>query len=1099
MTDQNKTREGLILELQKLQQKQYLLESLYNKNITQLKQEQAKLKKTEERYAALLAYLNIGLVVHAPDTSVVINNSKASELLGISDDLLKGKKAIDPNWHFLDENAIPIPIEEYPVNKIARSKKIIKDFIVGVEHPATSNIIWVSVNGFPVIDNKGEISEIAICFIDITQQKKSEQSLQASKDYLDKIINSVAAPIFVKDDTHRFCLVNDSLCAFLNLKRDELIGKKGYEHFPEAQFEVFIAKVKEASNIGKENIIEELIKDGHGKTRTVVTNKTLYTDNEGNKFLIGVLNDVSELKQAEIMLKDEKELLSSILEMVENPIFLKDNDHRITFANRAFFDLFGLDKNGVIGKTLAENLPKNEMEHFLKIDRSVLDTGTPSQTEEELTVGGKLHTIISSKTRLINKSGEKSIVGSLYDITERKQAEEALRKSEEKLISFFEDDISAAYLSTPNDKIIFCNKTFVKLFGFSSKEEAMEYPVDKLYLNSSTRENYIALLKKNRKVENFECEFLTKDNRIINGLINSVGEFDQAGKLIQIKGYIIDVTEIKIAEESLKKLSQAVEQSPVSIILTDTKGNIEYANPKTLEITGYELEELIGKNPKIFSSGEKPKSDYQELWKTILSGKEWRGEFHNVKKNGKLFWELASISPILNEKGEITNYLAVKEDITEHKQILNELVVANTALAFQNEEKEKRAAELIIANSELAFQNEEKEKRAAELIAAKEHAEESDRLKSAFLANMSHEIRTPMNGILGFAGLLKEPGLTGEKQQKYIKIIEKSGDRMLNIINNIVDISKIESGLMKVYLKETNINEQIENINNFFKPEAEAKGIQLSVKKFLPEKEAILKTDAEKINAILNNLVKNAIKFTNKGTIQLGVGFASSATGKTELEFFVKDTGIGIPKDRQKAVFERFIQADISDKMAMQGAGLGLSIAKAYAEMLGGKIWLESEVDIGSTFYFTIPCNREIEEKITIQKDSISNNIDNPIRNLKILIADDDESSEILLSLILEEFSSEILIAKNGIEAVEICRNNPDLDLILMDIQMPEMSGYEATQQIRQFNKEVIIIAQTAYGFLSDREKTLKAGCNDYIAKPIKIDELIALVQKYFN
>ncbi|HSQ46800.1 MAG TPA: PAS domain S-box protein [Lutibacter sp.] len=1057
MTEQNKIRDGLILELQKLQQKQYLLESLYNKNITQRKLEQEELKKSEKRYADLLINLDVGVVIHAPDTSIVMNNSKASELLGLSEDQMKGKTTIDPNWNFINENYIPLPIEEYPVNKIASSRKLIKDFILGVKKPATGNIVWVSVNGFPVLNNKGEISEIVISFIDITCRKQSEQSLRASKDYLYKIINSVASPIFVKDDTHRFCLVNDSLCSFLNLKREELIGKTGYEHFPEAQYEVFIAKDNEVFNTGKENINEEFVTDGQGKIKTIVTHKTLYADKEGNKFLVGVINDITELKQAEIMLKDEKELLRTILEMVKNPIFLKDNDHRITFANSAFFDLFGMDENSVIGKTLAENVPKNEREHFLKIDRTVLDTGIPSQIEEELTVDGKLHTIITSKTRFINKSKGKFLVGSIYDITERKLAEEALRKSEEKLISFFEDDISAAFLSTPNNKIIFCNKTFVELFGFTSKEEAMEYPVDKLYLNSSTRENYIALLKKNRKVENFECEFLTKDNRIINGLINSVGEFDQAGELIQLKGYIIDVTEIKIAEESLKKLSQAVEQSPVSIVLTDTKGNIEYANPKTLEITGYELEELIGKKPKIFSSGEKPKSDYQELWKTILSGKEWRGEFHNRKKNGNLFWELASISPILNEKGEITNYLAVKEDITQHKQILNELVVA------------------------------------------KEHAEESDRLKSAFLANMSHEIRTPMNGILGFAGLLKEPGLTGEQQQKYIKIIEKSGDRMLNIINDIVDISKIESGLMEVYIKETNINEQVENIYNFFKPEADAKGILFSVKKSFPEKEAIIKTDSEKIDAILSNLIKNAIKFTNQGTIQFGVDFASSATGKTELEFFVKDTGIGIPKDRQKAIFERFIQADISDKMAMQGAGLGLSIAKAYVEMLGGKIWLESEVDVGSTVYFTIPCNREIEEKITIQKDSTFDKIDNTIRNLKILIADDDESSEILLSLILEEFSSEIFIAKNGIEAVEICRIHTDLDLILMDIQMPEMSGYEATQQIRQFNKEAIIIAQTAYGFLGDREKAINAGCNDYIAKPIKVDALIALIQKYFN
>jgi len=207
MTDQNKTREGLILDLQKLQQKQYLLESLYNKNITQLRQEQGELKKSEKRYADLLISLDVGVVIHAPDTSIVINNSKASELLGLSEDQMKGKTAIDPRWNFLYENYIPLPIEEYPVNKIARSRKLIKDFILGIKHPTKNNVVWVSVNGFPVINNEGEISEIVISFIDITHQKQSEQSLRASKDYLYKIINSVASPIFVKDDKYKFCLV----------------------------------------------------------------------------------------------------------------------------------------------------------------------------------------------------------------------------------------------------------------------------------------------------------------------------------------------------------------------------------------------------------------------------------------------------------------------------------------------------------------------------------------------------------------------------------------------------------------------------------------------------------------------------------------------------------------------------------------------------------------------------------------------------------------------------------------------------------------------------------------------------------------------------
>ena len=357
---------------------------------------------------------------------------------------------------------------------------------------------------------------------------------------------------------------------------------------------------------------------------------------------------------------------------------------------------------------------------------------------------------------------------------------------------------------------------------------------------------------------------------------------------------------------------------------------------------------------------------------------------------------------------------------------------------------------------------------------------------------MSHEIRTPMNGILGFAGLLKEPGLTGQEQQKYISVIEKAGARMLNIINDIVSISSIESGLMKVDLLESNINEQIEYIYTFFKPEVEAKGIKLSFINTLPSKEAIIKTDREKVFAILTNLVKNAIKYTNKGSIAFGYNKKGDY-----IEFFVKDTGIGIPKDRQKAIFERFIQADIGDKMARQGAGLGLAISTAYVEMLSGKIWVESQEGKGSTFYFTIPYNETFKKEIDFENIDVGDGSLN--LNLKILIAEDDETSSQFLTIIVDEYGKEIINVINGTETVEVCRNNPDIDLILLDIQMPDLNGYEATLQIREFNKEVVIIAQTAYGLSGDREKALDAGCNDYISKPINENELDALIQKYFN
>ncbi len=388
-----------------------------------------------------------------------------------------------------------------------------------------------------------------------------------------------------------------------------------------------------------------------------------------------------------------------------------------------------------------------------------------------------------------------------------------------------------------------------------------------------------------------------------------------------------------------------------------------------------------------------------------------------------------------------------------------------------------------------------------ELMHAKERAEESDRLKSAFLANMSHEIRTPMNGILGFAELLKEPKLSGEEQQEYISIIEKSGLRMLNIIKDIVDISKIESGLMEVKLHESNINEQIDYIYSFFKPETDIKSLQFSCLKTLSGNKAIIQTDKEKIYAILTNLVKNAIKYTDTGSIEVGY-ILKKENHSDVLEFFIKDTGIGIRKDRQEAIFERFIQADIQDVNARQGAGLGLTISKAYAGMLGGTIRVESEEGEGSTFYFTLPYQSIIDE------GNSDNEISNPnsTREIKIksldinvLIVEDDEASAKFLAKIIGGISSNNCIVQTGQEAVNGAKNIPNLDLILMDIQIPDMNGYEATREIRQFNKEVIIIAQTAFALIGDREKALEAGCNDYIEKPIQKNRLLDLIREYFH
>ena len=605
--------------------------------------------------------------------------------------------------------------------------------------------------------------------------------------------------------------------------------------------------------------------------------------------------------------------------------------------------------------------------------------------------------------------------------------------------------------------IVECNNSFLKMYRIDDQKDIIgKGPLDFHggRHNLVNRGQVRKFISNGYHIENGITDEFNALGQLMYINNNTLGILEN-NQLIRMWGTQTDITERKRTEEALSQSEEnfrrSISESILGIRIVTVDEKTIYSNKAFLDIYGFNSLEKFTSTPVINRYTPESYAQHQERKEKRKNGHEsFDYEISIVRENAEIRHVKVSRKEVL--WNGIKHYQVINLDITEQKKLI------------------------------------------IDIIEAKEHAEQSDRLKSAFLTNMSHEIRTPMNGILGFAGLLKEPDLTGKEQQKYIKIIEKSGARMLNIINDIVDISKIESGLMEVNKTESNINEQIEYIHTFFKPEVEAKGMQLSYKNGLVSSEFIIKTDREKLFAILTNLVKNAIKYSKEGAIEFGY------IKKDEtLEFYVKDTGIGIPKDRQSAIFERFIQADISDKMALQGAGLGLSISKAYVEMLGGKIWVESEEGIGSTFYFTLPYNAESEEKKVVGKVVSAQNEKNQINDLKILIAEDDETSEMLITIGVEKFGKEILKARTGFEAVEVCRNNPDIDLILMDILMPVMNGHEATRQIRQFNKVVVIIAQTAFGLSGDREKAIEAGCNDYISKPINKDELLSLLQKYFK
>lgn len=391
----------------------------------------------------------------------------------------------------------------------------------------------------------------------------------------------------------------------------------------------------------------------------------------------------------------------------------------------------------------------------------------------------------------------------------------------------------------------------------------------------------------------------------------------------------------------------------------------------------------------------------------------------------------------------------------------------------------------------------ERKKAENELLIALERAKEADRLKTAFLANMSHEIRTPMNGIMGFISLICRPGVDEQKRKDYANVIHKSSKRLLGTINDMIDIAKIEAGQVKVVFNRAGLNSLLYDIRDFFSAEAGEKGLSLKLYTELSDEDSFLATDSEKLYAILANLVKNAIKFTQEGEVSVGYTRVEDPGG-LRVEVFVRDTGIGIPLERQEAIFNRFEQADIEDKRAFEGSGLGLSISRAYCELLGGSIRVDSTPGEGSVFTVSLPWEKakgdkpgvpviEKEDVIEIKKSS----------GLNILVAEDDEICKEYLKTLLKNTASSLKFVKTGQEVVEECRRNGGIDMIFMDIKMPGMDGYEATREIRKFNSEIIIIAQTAYALKGDRTKALEAGCDEYLSKPLDEGEVMGVIRKF--
>lgn len=733
------------------------------------------------------------------------------------------------------------------------------------------------------------------------------------------------------------------------------------------------------------------------------------------------------------------------------------------------------------------------------------------------------------------------------------------------------------------------NPAAERMFGYGSAE-VIGRPVSLLMPepHRSQYQGYIDryLLTGQSRMLNQEREAIAqrKDGRLFP-IALMISDFS-IGPVQMFTGIIRDISERKQAEEQLQKLSRAVEQSESTIVITDLDGTIEFVNPAFSKKTGYSQEEAIGENPRILKSGSHPPEFYQHLWNTISRGEVWQGEFINRKKNGEFYWESAIISPVKDRQNRITHYLAIKDDITEHKlaeealakernllrTLINHLpdyiyikdlesrfILANEASVrslnfsclddllgktdfdlFPRDLAERfYADEQVILQSGTPLINQEEQtinlltgepiwflttkvafrdsrghivgivglsrditrqkQEEEELKQAKASADAANRAKSEFLARMSHEIRTPMNAIIGLTHLALQTELS-PKQHDYLTKIHVSAHSLLGIIDDILDFSKIEADKLSLEAISFFLEEVLHDIANVLGIKAEEKGLDLrfSVADDVPGE---LVGDPLRLKQVLMNLTSNALKFTTHGSIGVSVESVSENAATVTLRFSIRDTGIGISPQQRQELFQPFTQADGSITRKYGGTGLGLSISKRLVEMMGGTISVESQPGQGSLFSFIAIFGRHPEQQpfLRLRPEPSDREIRGVFKGLRALVVEDNEINQQVVKELLETRGMIATIANNGQEAVQRVKDT-EFDVILMDIEMPDMDGYEAARKIREgavsFHDETLrqipIIAMTAHALDGDRKKSLKAGMNDHLAKPIDPDQLYA-------
>lgn len=980
--------------------------------------------------------------------------------------------------------------------------------------------IWAVINAKTVYVNDAPAYYDGYVY-NISERKKALEKLQDSEEMFRAISENLKSALYVFNAAGFFEYVNPAMCEITGYTSKELLKKRFYDII-HPEFRDVVKKRGldrlTGKSVPKNYQFKLLTKSGTIRWIEISATRIIIKE---NPVILGLGIDISDHKNAiETIRKSEqryKTLFSFFRLMSDNVadmIWAKDLRGKYIFVNKVICDKLLMAKNvdEPIGKTdmfFAERErrkhPDNSQWHTFgescgNTDKVVFKSRKAERFDEYGNIQGKFLYLDVIKVPFLDENGQMiGTVGSARDVTKERQIE-AERQKFERLQSVIYR-ISAAAGATKDLKelitvirnelgqVIDTRNFFIALYDKVKDEIQLPYFVDEMdyfttfpkgkSLTALVLDQKKSMLVKEKNIKELEdsglieaigstskvwlgVPLIAKEN-VIGAIVlqnyydsNAYGTED-----VELMEYVSHQLGHAISQkqaddelrESEKKLRQIIDAVPHMIYAKNSHGNFILANRATAESYGLPVDAVEGSSQSLIHNNEKELLKFTVDDQLILDNKEvmisteekftdFRGEEH-ILQTIKIPFKAG----IANESG----LLGVSIDITVRKK-------------FE-----------------------------VDLNLAKEKAEESDRLKTAFLANMSHEIRTPMNAIIGFSELLNDTDLTNENRQEFVALINDNSRMLLSLIEDIIDVAKIEAEQLKIINGNCKINQILDDLEVFFNSELEKTSnvrIKLKVYKDNPDSMFSILSDPLRFKQVMNNLINNAVKFTPSGVVEFGYKIMNEET----IQFFIKDTGIGLPPDKLGIIFERFRQAEESTTKTYGGTGLGLTISRKLIELLGGQIWVESELKNGSTFYFTLPYKRAKENGIL---KPFSNKSDKREWSGKvILVAEDENSNFEFLQATLLRTNATILWAKNGIEAVDVCFKNK-IDLVLMDIRMPEMNGYEATRKIKAKMPDLPVVSLTAYAMTEDRDKSLAEGCDDHISKPIRPNELIEKISKY--